>query len=47
MGFDDAFIFLELNTPPENRAISMINLLPEEAGKAFAEWEAKEDKVEY
>ncbi|SMP59114.1 hypothetical protein SAMN06295888_10941 [Desulfonatronum zhilinae] len=44
MGFDDAFIFLELNTPPEKRAISMINLLPEEA---FTHWEIKNDKIEY
>ncbi len=47
IGFDDAFIYQELDTPLEQRAIPMVNLLPEEAGKAFAEWEAKEDKVEY
>ncbi|WP_156932866.1 hypothetical protein [Desulfonatronum lacustre] len=47
MGFDDAFIFLELNTPPEKRAISMINLLPEEAKEAFTHWEIRNDKIEY
>ena len=47
IGFDDAFIYQELDAPPEKRTIPMVNLLPEEAGKAFAEWEAKEDKVEY
>jgi len=47
IGFDDAFIYQELDTPPEKRAIPMVNLLPEEAGKAFTDWEAKEDKIVY
>ncbi|WP_031388264.1 nucleoside deaminase [Desulfonatronum thiodismutans] len=47
IGFDDAFIYQELDAPPEKRAIPMINLLPEEAGKAFEDWEAKEDRIEY
>ncbi len=47
IGFDDAFIYTELDAHPEKRAIPMVHLLPEEARKAFADWEAKEDKIEY
>ncbi|WP_092119831.1 nucleoside deaminase [Desulfonatronum thiosulfatophilum] len=47
IGFDDAFIYQELNIPLNERIISMVNLLPEEAGEAFRDWELKEDKVTY
>lgn len=47
IGFDDAFIYQELALPPHNRALPMINLMPDEAREAFTDWERKEDKVPY
>lgn len=46
-GFDDAFIYEELTRPPEARRIPMLRLLGEEAGRAFAAWEAYEGRVAY
>ncbi|GAB6059841.1 nucleoside deaminase [Desulfonatronum parangueonense] len=47
IGFDDAFIYQELDTPLEKRKLPMIRLLPQEAREAFKDWELKEDKVMY
>ena len=47
IGFDDDFIYRELDLPVERRQKQMELLLPEEAKKAFEMWEQKEDKVEY
>ncbi len=47
IGFDDAFIYQELNIPPSKRTIPMLNLLPDEAREAFKDWDLKEDKVMY
>ena len=47
IGFDDAFIYEELDLKVEDRKLSSQVLLPEEAIKAFQDWEHKTDKVEY
>jgi tRNA(Arg) A34 adenosine deaminase TadA len=47
IGFDDSFIYDELELNPANRKIAMIRLLPEEAMQAFEDWKNKEDKVPY
>jgi guanine deaminase len=47
IGFDDAFIYEQLETPVEARAIPMTQLMREQALAAFAEWERKPDKVRY
>ena len=47
IGFDDQFIYEEIDRPLGERSIPMIQLLPEEAAAAFRLWEEKEDKVEY
>lgn len=47
IGFDDSFIYEELEKPVEQRQIPMEQLLPEEAGKAFELWVKKEDKLPY
>jgi tRNA(Arg) A34 adenosine deaminase TadA len=47
VGFDDAFIYEQLETPVEARAIPMTQLMREQALAAFAEWERKADKVRY
>ena len=47
IGFDDAFIYEELDLKPADRRLKSAVLLPEEAIRAFQSWEAKEDKVEY
>ena len=47
IGFDDDFIYRELDLPVEQRRKQMEPLLPEEAKKAFEMWEQKSDKDEY
>ena len=46
-GFDDSFIYEELNVPMANRRISIVNIGREEAIKLFEEWIQKPDKVRY
>lgn len=47
IGFDDKFIYDELELPIEQRKIAFVQLLPEEAIKGFQAWTSKEDKIEY
>lgn len=47
IGFDDSYIYDELNLPVEKRTKLMNELLPEEAIKAFQLWANTEDKTEY
>lgn len=47
IGFDDAFIYRELELSPEMRRLRTVVLLPDEARKAFDDWAGKDDKVEY
>jgi tRNA(Arg) A34 adenosine deaminase TadA len=47
IGFDDAFIYEELNREMEKRKVKCIQSHRTEAQKAFAWWKEKEDKTEY
>lgn len=47
IGFDDAFIYDELDLKISDRKLKSEVLLPEEAIKAFQDWADKTDKVEY
>lgn len=47
IGFDDAFIYEELDLRPEERKLKSEALLSAEAIEAFRKWEEKTDKVEY
>lgn len=47
IGFDDAFIYRELELPIADRRLKAEELLPEEAIQAFRAWEEKADKVKY
>lgn len=47
IGFDDRFIYDELQLPLAQRHLPMIQLMPKEASIAFQEWVEKSDKVEY
>lgn len=47
IGFDDDFIYQELELKNENRHKKMELLLPEEAKKAFEMWAQSTDKTEY
>ncbi|TNE52834.1 MAG: nucleoside deaminase [Bacteroidetes bacterium] len=47
IGFDDQFIYEEIEIPLEDRKLSCEQLLPEEAIEAFREWQSKQDKIEY
>jgi tRNA(Arg) A34 adenosine deaminase TadA len=47
IAFDDDFIYREVALPIGRRRLVMKQLLHEEALKAFAEWDQKEDKIRY
>lgn len=47
IGFDDSFIYDEIDLKPADRKLSSQQLLSEEAIEAFRQWEVKEDKTEY
>ncbi|MGH1339308.1 MAG: nucleoside deaminase [Aureispira sp.] len=47
IGFDDQFIYDELDKPINNRAIPLLPLLREQALVAFENWRSKDDKKEY
>ena len=46
-GFDDSFIYREIQTPAAERTIPMIHVADESAGRPFEEWAAKPDKTQY
>ncbi len=47
VGFDDHFIYDEIDKPLSERSIPMQQFLPEEAITGFKAWEAHESKTEY
>jgi tRNA(Arg) A34 adenosine deaminase TadA len=47
IGFDDSFIYDEIDLKPENRRVSTSQLLADEAIVAFEIWSKSEDKIEY
>src|SRR5262249_43023745 len=47
IGFDDSFIYQQLEVPAAKRAIPMLQLMREEALSAFEEWERKSDRIAY
>lgn len=47
IGFDDSFIYDELELKPADRKLPSETLLHNEAIKAFEYWAKKEDKIEY
>ncbi|GHU66872.1 tRNA-specific adenosine deaminase [Bacteroidia bacterium] len=47
IGFDDSFIYDQLELPKEKRAVPIVQMLRNEAIEAFEIWEQKTDKTEY
>ncbi|MGE0087962.1 MAG: nucleoside deaminase [Bacteroidales bacterium] len=47
IGFDDSFIYEEIELPKEKRKIPTIQILNQEAMVAFEKWRTKDDKIEY
>jgi guanine deaminase len=47
IGFDDDFIYTELEKPNKTREMVMISLMRDEALEVFNEWAQKPDKIEY
>lgn len=47
IGFDDKFIYDELELPAHNRKLSIVRMLQDEAILAFKKWKASAEKVEY
>jgi guanine deaminase len=46
-GFDDAFIYDELQRPSESRRVPMIQLMREESLAIFAAWKQQPNRTEY
>jgi guanine deaminase len=46
-GFDDAFIYKELQRPPDSRSVPMIPLMREESLAVFAAWKLQASKTQY
>jgi tRNA(Arg) A34 adenosine deaminase TadA len=47
IGFDDSFIYDEIDLKPENRRVETTQMLPDEAIMAFEAWANSEEKIEY
>jgi tRNA(Arg) A34 adenosine deaminase TadA len=47
IGFDDSFIYDQIDLKPERRSIPATNILHKEALEAFKMWNEKDDKIEY
>lgn len=47
IGFDDSFIYNEINLPFADRTIKFEQLIPEEAIKGFKTWDQNPEKTEY
>lgn len=47
IGFDDSFIYEQIELKPEKRSIPSNQILHKEALEAFKMWTEKDDKVEY
>jgi tRNA(Arg) A34 adenosine deaminase TadA len=47
IGFDDSFIYDQIDLKPEKRAIPSVNMMQKEAMEAFRLWDEKEDKTKY
>lgn len=47
IGFDDDFIYKEINLSLSERKLQTEQICKEEAIKAFEEWQTKQDKIEY
>ena len=47
IGFDDQFIYDEIEKPLAERSIPMVQFMAEEAQEGFKKWAEKSDKTEY
>jgi tRNA(Arg) A34 adenosine deaminase TadA len=47
IGFDDVFIYRELEQPFERRKIPMVQIMRDQAAEGFRAWKDKPDKVSY
>lgn len=47
IGFDDSFIYEEIELPKDQRKLPHVQVMRKEALEAFKMWETEEDKTEY
>ena len=47
IGFDDSFIYAELNRPAGERRIPLVHMMREEAAAAFRAWVELPERVRY
>lgn len=46
-GFDDSFIYEEIQKPFDRRSIQIVQMLRDEAFEILEKWKQKEDKIQY
>jgi len=46
-GFDDAFLYEQMNRPMDQRTIPAVNLLPDRAISSFQAWQAHASRIDY
>jgi guanine deaminase len=46
-GFDDSFIYRQIEVPHGERTIPMIQVADQQAGRPFEEWAGKRDRTKY
>src|SRR5437016_4498649 len=46
-GFDDSFIYQQIQVPHSERSIPMIHLIDEHATRPFEQWVSRADKIAY
>jgi guanine deaminase len=46
-GFDDAFLYEEMKLPLDQRTITAVNLLPEQAISSFEAWRDRAGRIDY
>jgi guanine deaminase len=46
-GFDDSFIYEQINVPHAKRTIPMVQMADEDSGKPFQRWVSRSDKKQY
>jgi tRNA(Arg) A34 adenosine deaminase TadA len=47
IGFDDEYIYHEIDLAPEDRSIVMGQMMRNEGLRVFEEWKKKEDRIQY
>jgi len=47
VGFDDSFLYVEVKKPHDERSITTVQLLPEQAIESFNRWRGHTERIDY